>query len=118
MKRTPINTWLDDDVSVSGRHRGRTRRSARRSRSVWERPPHWVRSPTIVGVTTLFGGGPMRRMRAPRAATHRRQSRTSSGSSVLACQETSSSERTQSSGEGDTNTTEGLIVAYEHAFFA
>lgn len=42
---------------------------------------------------------------------------TSSDGAALPCEEIRTPQRTQSSGTGDTDTAEGLIVAYEHAFF-
>ncbi|WP_422333674.1 hypothetical protein [Rhodococcus sp. (in: high G+C Gram-positive bacteria)] len=70
----------------------------------------------IVGATTLFGGGSERGAGAVSPQTPATID-TSSSHSVLGCQEIRSPERSESSGQGDTDSPDGLIIAYEHAFF-
>ena len=75
----------------------------------------------VFGGTALLGGDeeqfdPPRHDNAPTHAPATID--TSAGGAALPCQEISTEIETESSSAGDSSRPEGLIVAYEHAFFA
>lgn len=122
MKRTPINTWLEESDSTATplpRSNPDTRRKVKIALGVVGAIAGV--SLVIFGATTLLSGdteiqGSTQHHNSPAQAPSTID--TSAAGSVLSCQETSSEDRTESSGMGDLSRPEGLIVAYEHAFFA
>ncbi|WP_336873501.1 hypothetical protein [Rhodococcus qingshengii] len=119
MKRTPVNTWLDDKGPVTS-------------------PPPWsdpaarkklqfagaallavvLLVAVVVGITTMLGGGDNNVTAAgANPQTPSTIATSSSSNSLLNCQEIRSPERSESSGRGDTESADGVIIAYEYAFF-
>lgn len=118
MKRTPVNTWLDDKGPVTS-------------------PPPWsdpaarkklqftgaallavvLLVAAVVGITTMLGDGDNNVTAAGANPQTPSTIATSSSNSLLNCQEIRSPERSESSGRGDTESADGVIIAYEYAFF-
>ncbi|MHD0294257.1 hypothetical protein [Rhodococcus qingshengii] len=118
MKRTPVNTWLDDKGPVTS-------------------PPPWsdpaarkklqftgaallavvLLVAVVVGITTMLGGGDNNVTAAGANPQTPSTIATSSSNSLLNCQEIRSPESSESSGRGDTESADGVIIAYEYAFF-
>ena len=118
MKRTPVNTWLDDKGPVTS-------------------PPPWsdpaarkklqftgaallavvLLVAVVVGITTMLGGGDNNVTAAGANPQTPSTIATSSSNSLLNCQELRSPESSESSGRGDTESADGVIIAYEYAFF-
>lgn len=129
LKRTPVNTWLEESDSAAipppwstpGTHR-RTKLALGTAGAIV------VVGLVVLGATNLVGesNGQTTTSGDSRGAVQHTSSETRTPSTiststhdpVLTCREVSTTERTESSGEGDPSRPEGLIVAYEHAFFA
>ncbi|MBM4574865.1 hypothetical protein GS896_27795 [Rhodococcus hoagii] len=122
MKRTPVNTWLDENKSV-GAPPSWSDPDVRRKLKIGGSAAAAVLGVALViaGATAVLGGGSGEPEAAPAASGTTpvpSSTETASAPSVLECQEIRTPERSESSGAGDTNSPDGLIIAYENAFFA
>lgn len=120
MKRTPVNTWLEESDSVGTPTPWSDPELRRKARTALVAVGAIAGVGLIIfGATAVFGSGDRQD-----AAQHRSSDAqapatidTSANGSLLECQEVRTPELTESSGDGDQISPEGLIIAYEHAFF-
>lgn len=121
MNRHPANTWLEESGPVTPS----TRRPKPGIRRVATIALGTVGVITVAGLTVAGGAvlldnendrsAPAQQISSPVLAPATID--TSADASILSCREISTGERTESAGPGDPSSPEGLIVAYEHAFF-
>ena len=121
MKRTPVNTWLEESDSAGAPPPWSDPETRRKAKTALVAAGAIVGVGLIIfGVTAVVGGGDGSQDSAQDRSSDVQAPATidtSAEGSLLACQEVSTPELTESSGEGDLTSPSGLIVAYEHAFF-
>ncbi|ATI36373.1 hypothetical protein CPI83_29675 (plasmid) [Rhodococcus sp. H-CA8f] len=122
--KQPVNTWIDENDSVAMPSRWSDPEVQKKLRIGGA----GIAAVALVvglafGVVSIFsgdsdkpgadGGSPVGALSPQTPGTID----TSSSSSILGCKEIRSAEQSESSGTGDTESAEGAIFAYEHAFF-